>query len=183
MAVEAATGRERWRRSIPVGRSASTPAVVDGILYVNGNTFHACRASDGETVWTASTPPGSTFGVFCPAVADGVVYGGGATLVALEARSGGRLWEHSFRMEDAQARWNKRQQLGGMSAPALSGEVLYVGSDNGCLSALERATGRELWRYFLGVPIKSSPIISGNTLFVGAWDGNLYAFSASVDGA
>ena len=63
------------------------------------------------------------------------------------------------------------------SSPAISGDFVYVGSDNGMLYVLDIATGSRVWHYAIGVPIKSSPALSGNMVYVAAFDGNIYAFS------
>ena len=177
IAYELATGQCRWTAETPIGRSASPPIVKDGVVYINGSTFHACDAQTGVVLWTASTPTGSTFGVFCPAVHHGIVYGGGGELVALDAKTGVRIWSFQAGMDD-ECRFmkNKRQTIGGLSSPAISGEILYIGSDDGNLYALNAQTGEVIWKYYLGVPVKSSPIVSGNAVYVAASDGNLYAF-------
>ena len=182
LAVDIETGRQLWLYSKEIGSAISTPVIADGKVYINANTFHTFRASDGQLLWQASTPTGSKSGAFCPAVKDGFVYGGGATLVAMEAESGKKVWEHIPYLEPSSFARDKRQQLGRLSAPAISGDIIYIGSDSGYLSALEASTGREIWNYFIGVPIKSSPIISGNTVYIGAWDGNLYAFTSTKGG-
>jgi outer membrane protein assembly factor BamB len=61
--------------------------------------------------------------------------------------------------------------------PAVSGDTVYVGSNNGHLYGLDRATGAERWKFEIGSWVASGPAISGNALLAGAWDGNLYAFT------
>ena len=55
--------------------------------------------------------------------------------------------------------------------------TVYAGSGDGVLYALDGETGREVWRYDLGVPTLSSPALSGTGLWTGACDGFVYAFS------
>ena len=71
---------------------------------------------------------------------------------------------------------NRRQDYSGQSAPVLAGQTIFVAGDSGYLYALNAKTGKRIWSYDLGVPIKSSPIVSGNMLLVHDYDGNLYAF-------
>jgi outer membrane protein assembly factor BamB len=59
----------------------------------------------------------------------------------------------------------------------LSGNTVYLGSADGRLYALDAGSGKETWRYDLGVPITSSPAISGNTVYVASYDGSIYAFT------
>jgi outer membrane protein assembly factor BamB len=66
---------------------------------------------------------------------------------------------------------------GVLSPPAVSGDTLFVGSNNGFLYALDRLTGAQLSSFEIGTWVASGPAISGNALLAGAWDGNLYAFA------
>jgi len=44
-----------------------------------------------------------------------------------------------------------------VSSPAAAGDYVYVGSDNGTFYSTEGETRRVAWRYYVGVPTKSSP--------------------------
>jgi outer membrane protein assembly factor BamB len=59
----------------------------------------------------------------------------------------------------------------------VSGDSLYVGSNDGHLYALDKATGEPQWRHKIGAWVASSPAVSGTGLVVGAFDGNLYGFA------
>ena len=67
--------------------------------------------------------------------------------------------------------------MGGQSSPVLAGDILYFGSDDGHLYALDKQTGKLLWKFYFGCPIKGSPIVSGNALYLSDYDGNLFAFT------
>jgi outer membrane protein assembly factor BamB len=69
--------------------------------------------------------------------------------------------------------------LGGvLSSPAVSGDTVHIGSNDGRLYGLNRLTGATEWSYEIGTWVASPPAVSGNALIAGAWDGNLYAFAA-----
>jgi outer membrane protein assembly factor BamB len=75
-----------------------------------------------------------------------------------------------------------RVQTGGMveSSPAVSGGVVYIGSGDGCLYALNALTGEERWRlgtgrFATGGRVRSSPAVAGGRVFVGSMDGTVYA--------
>jgi hypothetical protein len=70
-----------------------------------------------------------------------------------------------------------------ISSPALTGETLYAGCEDGNLFALDAASGRELWRFRTGDAIYSSPAVDGGTVFVGSDDGGLYALTGSGESA
>jgi len=56
--------------------------------------------------------------------------------------------------------------------------VVYVGSYDGNLYALNASTGALLWKYMTGSPVyTSSPAVADGVLYVGSfYNGNLYAF-------
>ena len=65
------------------------------------------------------------------------------------------------------------------SSPAVTGGVVFVGSFEGVLYALDASTGAKLWQRRTGGPIWSSPAVADGVVFVGSDDGNLYALNAS----
>jgi outer membrane protein assembly factor BamB len=66
------------------------------------------------------------------------------------------------------------------SSPAIIKGVVYVGSDDGHVYALDEATGRMLWRTRLGDKVKSSPAFSNGKLVVGCEDKKIYCLNAST---
>ena len=66
------------------------------------------------------------------------------------------------------------------SSPAVSGGVVYVGSRDAYLYALDASTGDLLWRYETGGSVVSSPAVSGGVVYVGSTDNRLYALDAST---
>jgi outer membrane protein assembly factor BamB len=65
-----------------------------------------------------------------------------------------------------------------ISTPVVAGTMLYVGSGDGKLYALDRRTGLERWHLDVGAPIHSSPGIAGGLIYVGARDNTFYGVDA-----
>jgi outer membrane protein assembly factor BamB len=63
--------------------------------------------------------------------------------------------------------------------PALDRGVLYVPTNYGDLIALDRKTGRELWRLHLAGPTWGSPVVVDGVLLEGDCSGTLHAFDVS----
>ena len=52
------------------------------------------------------------------------------------------------------------------SSPAVANGVVYVGSDDGNVYALNAATGAKLWSYATG-KLESSPAVANGVVYVG----------------
>ena len=61
------------------------------------------------------------------------------------------------------------------SSPAVTDNVVYIGSEDGYLYALDRLDGHLLWRFRAGGPISGSPAVDAGTVVVSSADGSLYA--------
>jgi outer membrane protein assembly factor BamB len=61
------------------------------------------------------------------------------------------------------------------SSPALVNGVVYVGSFDDHLYALDAATGAKRWSFRTGASIRSSPAVANGVVYVGSEDGRLYA--------
>ncbi|MBE7414978.1 MAG: PQQ-binding-like beta-propeller repeat protein [Deltaproteobacteria bacterium] len=58
-----------------------------------------------------------------------------------------------------------------LSAPALHGGLLYVGSTNDRFYAVDLSTGRVKWRYHARQPVEASPAVTGEMVCFGSADG------------
>ena len=66
------------------------------------------------------------------------------------------------------------------SSPAVADGVVYVGSGNNNVYALNATTRAFLWSYHTSDVVDSSPAVVGGFVFVGSWDGNVYALNATT---
>jgi hypothetical protein len=66
------------------------------------------------------------------------------------------------------------------SSPAISSGVVYFGSYDNYLYALDAGTGQEKWKFKTGDGVFSSPAISGGVVYFGSWDNYLYALDAGT---
>ena len=65
------------------------------------------------------------------------------------------------------------------SSPAVVNGVVYVGSGDGNVYALNAASGVQLWNYTTGGEVDSSPAVVNGVVYVGSGDGNVYALNAT----
>ena len=66
----------------------------------------------------------------------------------------------------------------GISSPAVSNGVVYIGGWDINLYAIDAVTGKEKWRFATGEFVRSSPAVSNGVVYVGSTDNNLYAIDA-----
>jgi outer membrane protein assembly factor BamB len=162
-ALDAGTGRVAWKRSLGAPIKAS-PTYHDGALYVGDyhGRIHAVSATDGRVRWTEST--GSEGGFYSsPAVAFGRVY---------EARDDGTTFALTL---DGHPAWQFEAGDAVYSSPAVgdvpgAGAMLFVGSYNHQLYALDANTGRKRWSYDVGGQVPGSPTVIGTTVYTSSFD-------------
>ena len=89
VALDEATGAVRWRTPVFFGAVQGSPAVADGLVFVETSELVALDAGTGKVVWTA--PAASQWG---PSVANGVVYASSldGEWDAYDERDGSLLW-------------------------------------------------------------------------------------------
>jgi outer membrane protein assembly factor BamB len=66
------------------------------------------------------------------------------------------------------------------SSPAIVNGVVYVGSIDGSVYALNAATGNLKWSAATGGAVISSPAVAGGSVYVGSANGTVYAFNAAT---
>uniref|UniRef100_UPI0013DF8955 outer membrane protein assembly factor BamB family protein n=1 Tax=Enterobacter hormaechei TaxID=158836 RepID=UPI0013DF8955 len=66
------------------------------------------------------------------------------------------------------------------SSPETADGVVYVGSDDGNLYAIDAATGAERWRFATGSNVGSSPVVESNAVYVVNESGVLYALGVTT---
>ena len=66
-----------------------------------------------------------------------------------------------------------------ISSPTIAGDVVFVGSGDGHLYALDLATGARRWRLDAKSPVSSSPAVGGGLVFAASRDGSIFAVDAA----
>ena len=175
-AIDTVTGAQLWSAPISASNAASSPAVANGVVYINGDRLFAFDAKSGALLWSSSIL--GSVNTSSPAVVGGVVYAGGRVVAAFSATTGAVLWSVS---------------PGGplsipADSPAVANGTVYIGasvpgphgSSTGTLYALKARTGKIIWSAPVASGITSSPSIANGVAYVGTDDGTLYAFNAKT---
>jgi outer membrane protein assembly factor BamB len=76
--------------------------------------------------------------------------------------------------------WTYKTGVNVDSSPAVSGGVVYIGSMDFYVYALNATTGTLVWRYETGLCVDSSPTVAGGVVYVGSDDDYVYALNATT---
>ncbi len=183
--------RVKWK--FPTGdRVVSSPVWQNNVLYFGGDdgNVYAVDAATGRQIWKHVTggPVPST-----PAVAGGVVYVGSydGKFYALNALTGGTKWkfatggERRFEAKGLNGLQPKNQTIADpfdvfLSSPVVAQDVVYFGSGDGNLYALDTSSGELRWKFPTGDVVHSSPAYADGVLYFGSWDSFFYAVEAAT---
>jgi outer membrane protein assembly factor BamB len=174
VALEPATGVQRWRRTLPDPQSVGllSPVRDGGRLFIadRRSTVHALSDATGRPKWQAATgcylnePTVGGDRLFLStwyACADG-----GMRLIALDARDGA-------------ARWSQPLSSDSWYAPLLQGARVHVSTVDGWVRAFDADAGTPLWTYRLANYPAAPLVDGGDTVF--ANDGSaVYALDAAT---
>jgi outer membrane protein assembly factor BamB len=167
VAVEARHGECVWASPAKMGFvQESSPAVENGAVYAgdDGGQLFAIDASDGSVLWHVAAS--SSGDVSTPVVAGRRVYATSADEVgAYKVSTGARIW--AFRLGRSET----------PAAPAFANGVLYVGSNDGMVYALN-SKGDVLWGTSLGAASSVSVSLANGVVYVSA--DALYALDAAT---
>ena len=81
-------------------------------------------------------------------------------------------------LPSGQLKWSFKTGGAVESSPAVVGGVVYVGSDDNNIYALNANDGTQKWAFPTGGPVVSSPAVVNGVVYIGSNDGNVYAIDA-----
>jgi len=178
-------------------RKAAQPGQVLG-SFMTGGQIWSSAVHDGGTVYIGSDD-GSLWALdlatlkpkwkvdtggrirSTPAVVDGSVYfvSDDGFLYRVTKSDGSRSWRfdlHSAGIERVLPSLYPPYAYDYLSSSAtVHRGMVFVGSANGTLYAIDAATGQEKWRFETGGRIRSTPKVHQKRVYFGSWDHHLYA--------
>ena len=183
MALDRQSGDVVWEQQIGVEYPYPTPVVSGDLLVSGGDSSHltALRAISGEVVWDKPILPSSyPTGLL---VRDGLIY---ATTPEGEAlcfdfNSGALLWRFQTGGDLLDMVPYRRGVQSILAAPVHFEDCLLICGCDGCLYALDAASGECRGRAAFGSPITAPPCVWGDGLFLGTYDGRFFYFERVGD--
>ncbi|OAQ51897.1 pyrrolo-quinoline quinone [Natrinema mahii] len=195
-AFDAADGSSEW--TYDTERAVrSSPALVDGTVYVGGATPVALAAEDGAVQWggkgAASLSLRGTRGSvrrqelppMAPSVAVGdervVRHDSDERLVALDRSDGSERWRAPLERVESLSRpagsTGTVQYASSWSSPVIAGDAVVVGTTAGVVAA-SLADGSGLWRLSTDSRVVASPAVADGAIVVGDGSGTVRALEA-----
>ena len=187
MALDRQSGNAVWEQQIGVEYPYPTPVVAGDLLISGGDssgeTSHliALQAISGEVVWDKPILPARyPTGLL---VRDGLIYAATPEGEALcfDFNSGALRWR--FQTEDSLLDMvpYRRGVRSILAAPVYFEDCLLICGCDGCLYALDAASGKCRGRVVFGSPITAPPCVVEGGLFVGTYDGRIFYFERVED--
>jgi outer membrane protein assembly factor BamB len=174
------------------GWVVSSPVVFDDTAYFGSNdhNLYAVNLKDGSQRWKFKT--GSRVSS-SPAVYQGRVYFSSydGNIYAVDALTGEQRWKYS---SEGEHRFTARHLHGALpagefmpdpfdfylSSPTVVQGVVYIGSGDGNVYALDAGSGALRWRFKTGNVVHASPAVANDTVYIGRWDSFFYAIDAKT---
>jgi outer membrane protein assembly factor BamB len=182
-ALNASNGQQIWSYTAPAAQFLQSPAVVDGVVYIaitvgNVGSFYALNATSGNKLWNYNATGIDNYVTTTPAVSNDVVY--------ICSRYGmfydGNV--HALNACDGTEIWKVTAGSLIYSSPAIVDEVLYLGSGDGNVYALDATNGAILSNYTVdataGPTVYSSPAVVDGVVYIGSCDHRVYALAGSL---
>ena len=183
MALDRQSGEVVWEQQIGVEYPYPTPIVSEDLLVSGGDSSHltALRAISGEVVWDKPILPSSyPTGLL---VWDGRIYATTSEGDALcfDFNSGALLWRFQTGGDLLDMVPYRRGVQSILAAPVHFEDCLLICGCDGCLYALDAASGECRGRTAFGSPITAPPCVVEGGLFVGTYDGRIFCFERVGD--
>lgn len=149
--VDRATGKQKWMVEMKT-RVTSSPTVANGVLYFAAfdGYFYAGDAATGALKWKFKTDGERRF----------------------SAKHLHGMQPATETMPDPWDYW--------LSSPAITDGVVYFGSGDGNVYALDAGTGALKWKFKTGDVVHASPAVADGMVFIGSWDSWFYALDAKT---
>ena len=174
------------------GAIVSSPAVAAGVVYAGSadGGLYAVEAATGKLRWRFDAHGGVNSS---PAVDGSSVYAVSldGNLYAVDTATGKQRWafatqgEHRFTAPGVLGTHPSSEIMPDpwdfyTSSPTVAAGIVYFGSGDGNIYAVDASTGALRWSFKTGDVVHSSPTVSDGTLYAGSWDTYFYALNAAT---
>lgn len=148
-AIDAGTGNQKWKFDAH-GNVGSSPAVFGGVVFVVSldGKLYAVDAATGAQKWAFATQGERRH------------TGAGMDYLAPNTEQMPDPWDFF------------------LSSPTVVDGVVYFGSGDNFVYAVDAMTGALRWKFQTGNVVHASPAVANGLVFIGSFDANFYALDA-----
>lgn len=185
IALDVESGGELWRKPLTASGSGGfgcapseaavplygTPVVDGELVYISGydGKIYALNTIAGAERWIYPRQGNLHSFIGGLVLDEGKLYIGsvGGIIYNLNAETGDLIWE----FETGEQLW---------ATPAINDDILYIGSFDKKLYAIDINSGEEKWEqpFEAEGPIISTPLIENGVVYIGSFDRHIYALDA-----
>jgi outer membrane protein assembly factor BamB len=167
--LDRVSGDKKWE-VVTEGYVHCTPAVSGGKTFIAGCDEHL-RAIDVATGEVAVDMPIGTYLIASPATRDGLLYFGTylATVIAVDWQKQEIVWTYVA-----------GRDFPFQSSAAVTNDLVVAGARDKNVHAIDRKTGKGVWKFPTRSRVDSSPAIAGDRVYVGSSDRNLYCLDVKT---
>lgn len=164
----------KFRTPMPI---FSSPVIDEGVVYFGGldSTLYALDLSSGNLRWKVKT----NGEIRSTVVVQGkwlYLAGGNGVFSCIDKASGKPEWRvvyDNMALFMAERRYDFADYY--HSTPLIQDEVIYLGTGNGRMQALNAHNGNVIWSFQAGDIIHNTPAIAGDIIYFGCFEGYVYA--------
>ena len=162
--LKASDGEKQWQYQTE-DRVNGSPAVSGKHTFVTGCDQHM-RVINIDTGEQETDMPLERFLIASPSVSGDLLFVGTheSEVICLNWRTKEIVWTYSDQQRDQPYH----------SSAALTDKLVLIGGQDKQLHAIDRATGKGVWKLATRGQVNSSPVVVGDRVFVGSKDGFLY---------
>lgn len=182
-AMDIATGKRLWGCDVIGVHGAS--AIKNGRFYFNDIEGNFCIGdmANGTILWKYPMIPSkgkwnNNWSPVTPVLKDNIAITGSSdgTIFAIDVDKKALLWKYQTGESIYRCAPYNTDYRSLLSSPAISGDLIFMGSGDGSLYIFDMASGKKIGEHVIGSPVLSTPLITEDRLFVGDYDGNVHAF-------
>jgi outer membrane protein assembly factor BamB len=159
-------------------------AVIFLVVFISG-VLHVQAQATGTTPqiqkkWIFKTTDGAILGK--PVVNGNTVYFNTFNdhLIALDAKTGSLRWTFDPGTGKKYSEDDFLGEAGSFPPPAVSRDLVFFASHDGCMYAVDAKSGLRKWRFETKAPLLSEPVVSEGKVFFGTIEGDMYAVDAAT---
>lgn len=173
VALDMATGAERWSKSRPEKITWSSPMIANvnnkpQLILMGNPAITAYDPNNGKQLWRVECLSGEVGS--SASSANGIVFGASeyAKLIAINAADGSVLWESNDYLPE-------------VSSPVATKDNLFLATSYGVVASFDTKTGQTGKVHELNTEFYSSPVIAEGKLYLFSNDGKMFIFSADKE--